>query len=65
MSWTEHKSKDGVFRLLDRGGDFYEFRPTGDRLELPGKNWRDGKPIENLRLTPGGRYLHPGDRCRG
>ena len=58
LSYTERKSKEGIFWLFDRAGNFYKFWPDRDRVELIGKNWRDGEYIENLRLSPRERYLY-------
>lgn len=58
LSYTERKSKDGIFWIFDREGNFYKFWPDLDRVELIGKNWRKGEYIENLRLSPRERYLY-------
>ena len=53
-SWTERKGPDGIFWIFDLGGNFYKFFPDRDRIELIGKNWRNGEGIWHLRLSPGG-----------
>jgi hypothetical protein len=58
ISWTKEKSQDGIFWIFDDRGNFYKFYPDVDRTELIGKNWRSGEDIENLRLSPGGRYVY-------
>jgi hypothetical protein len=58
ISWTKEKSRDGIFWIFDDRGNFYKFYPDLDQTELIGKNWRNGEDIENLRLSPGGRYVY-------
>jgi hypothetical protein len=58
MSWTERKSKDGIFWVFDIRGNFYRFHPDKDKVEVIGKNWLHGEDIENMRLSPGGRFVY-------
>lgn len=57
-SWPTTKNKDGSFFIFDQQGNFYKFSPEQDRIESLGKNWLDGTWIENMRVSPGGRYLY-------
>lgn len=57
-SWPSRKNQDGSFFIFDQKGGFYKFFPEQDRLERIGTNWLDGAWIENMVLSPGGRYLY-------
>jgi hypothetical protein len=58
LSWPTTKSPDGAFWLFDYAGNMYKFFPKQDRVEEYGKNWLNGAYIQNMRLSPGGRYLY-------
>ena len=57
-SWTTQKNEDGSFFIFDQAGGFYRFFPEQDRIENLGTNWLGGVWIENMVLSPGGRYLY-------
>lgn len=57
-SWTTQKNQDGSFFIFDQNGGFYKFFPEQERVEKIGTNWLEGTWIENMVLSPGGRYLY-------
>ena len=57
-SWTDRRNAEGAFWVFDVAGNFYKFFPDRDRVAPLGKNWARGESIENLRLSPGERYVY-------
>ena len=57
-SWPGRKDRDGAFYVFDQGGHFSRFFPEEDRVEVLGPNWREGRWIENMELSPDGRHLY-------
>ena len=65
-SWPERKNTDGSFFVFDQHGHFSRFFPEEDRVEPLGRNWREGRWIENMELSSDGRYLYyVADSTRG
>jgi hypothetical protein len=58
ISGPLRKNSDGSFYVFTQDGGFYKFFPEKDSVEYIGRNWDDGTWTENMRLSPGGRYLY-------
>jgi hypothetical protein len=63
LNWPTKKSPDGAFYVMDRYGEMFKLYPEQDRVENLGtswisRNWQRKPWIENMELSPGGRYLY-------